>query len=137
MTVICKYCNKEYSSQSSRSNHIKKFHNNESEHLSSLSSNTSSNKIIRKSSSEYKCRFCNNTYSYIQGRWKHEKICEKSENIIKNKSIDEQKIEKIEKEMLEYKKEVEVLKNQLQKALKIHPKTLQKINNQLNNNGTI
>ena len=31
MTVICKYCNKEYSSQSSRSNHIKKYHQNESE----------------------------------------------------------------------------------------------------------
>ena len=36
----------------------------------------------------------------------------------------------MEKEMLE-------LKELLQKSLKIHPKTLQKINNQLNNNGTI
>ena len=26
MSIICKYCNKEYSSQSSRSNHIKKYH---------------------------------------------------------------------------------------------------------------
>jgi len=29
-------------------------------------------------------------------------------------------------EMLEYKKEIELMKTQLQKALKIHPKTLQK-----------
>jgi hypothetical protein len=45
----------------------------------------------------------------------------------------------MEKEIAEYKAEMEKLKDLLQKSLKIHPKTLQKINNQLNNtnNGVI
>ena len=40
----------------------------------------------------------------------------------------------MEKEMLEYKKEIEQLKSLLQKSMKIHPKTLQKINRNLTNN---
>ena len=50
----------------------------------------------------------------------------------------------MKKEILEIKKrdeirqkELEKLKDLLQKSLKIHPKTLQKINNQLNNHGNI
>jgi len=39
-------------------------------------------------------------------------------------------------ENIEIKKEMEKLKDMLQKALKIHPKTLNKINTQLNNNTT-
>ena len=31
MPLICPHCNKEYSSQSSRSNHIKKYHKEEKE----------------------------------------------------------------------------------------------------------
>lgn len=31
MVILCQYCNKEYSSYSSRSNHIKKYHSNTKE----------------------------------------------------------------------------------------------------------
>jgi hypothetical protein len=138
MTVICKYCNKEYSSQSSRSNHIKKYHQTESEqNVSNISTNVSNDVSNVSNVSIFKCLVCNENFKSRTTKWRHEKICEKSDNINKTKSKNEEKIEKIEKEMLEYKKEVEVLKNQLQKALKIHPKTLNKINNQLNNHGTI
>ena len=42
---------------------------------------------------------------------------------------------KIKNERLE--EEIDEVRTMLKKALKIHPKTLQKINNQLNNNGVI
>jgi hypothetical protein len=76
----------------------------------------------------YKCKNCVKIYKHKSSRSKHEKNC---------------------KEIIDYKKENEKLKNEIEKiketqkkilqSLKIHPKTLQKINNQLNNtnNGTI
>jgi len=87
---------------------------------------------------EFKCIICKKQYKYRQGLWKHNKVCKE----ISNDKIDlvMKENSEMKKEMLEYKKELENLKSQLQKSLKIHPKTLQKINNQLNNNtnnGTI
>jgi hypothetical protein len=77
----------------------------------------------------YKCKNCIKIYKHKSSRSKHEKNC---------------------KEIIDYKKENEKLKSEIEKiketqkkilhSLKIHPKTLQKINNQLNNNinnGTI
>ena len=131
-SILCKYCNKAYTSQSSRSNHIKKYHNNENK-------NSPSNgiqicpPICPQSNPSYKCKNCPNVYKYRQGLWKHELKCS-----IKLSNNQKEMLEiKNEKEMLEMKKEIEKLKNMLQKALKIHPKTLNKINNQLNNSGTI
>ena len=131
MSFNCKHCGKEYSSQSSRSNHIKKYHN-----INVLENNPiviqPCPPIVLQNNNDYKCNNCENIYKYRQGLWKHEKKC------IKKINIDtDDKIEKLEKENQETKKELENLKNMLQKALKIHPKTLNKINNQLNNSGTI
>jgi hypothetical protein len=141
MTVICKYCNKEYSSYSSRSNHIKKFHANETPQnitISGINEKNITQNITKKeilksevfSEETYECRKCKKKYKYFQGRWRHEKTCNNN------------KIELILKENEEMKKEMYQLKNLLQKSLKIHPKTLNKINNQLinqncNNNNTI
>jgi len=144
MNIICKYCNKEYSSQSSRSNHIKKYHNDE---INQTKPNDKPKKNFDKSnisldkSDEYKCNYCSKKYKHFQSRWKHEQKCkniniEKDTNNSKIKLL-ENKNAKIEKEIFKYKKEMDTLKNMLQKALKIHPKTLNKINNQLNNSGTI
>jgi hypothetical protein len=110
----CKHCNKYYASQNSLCNHNKKFHlhNNVVE---SITKNT------------YNCRKCNKNFNNYQNRWAHDKICKEDINIKLKQENDE-------------------LKNKLHELLlqqaKIHPKKLQKINNQLIsniniNNGTI
>jgi hypothetical protein len=89
------------------------------------------------------CKNCNKSLSDRISRWKHEKICiqknlEKENNEIKKELLEIKNKEALrDKEMLEYKKEIEKMKDIIQKSLKIHPKTLQKINTQLNNSGTI
>ena len=70
-------------------------------------------------------------YKYKQGKYKHEQLCNNKEEL----NDDSYKIAKLEKENLEIKNTL----NELLKLCKIHPKKLQKINNQLitTNNGTI
>jgi hypothetical protein len=89
---------------------------------------------------KYKCIKCNKPFKFRQGKWAHEKICKQLEvdsvEIELIKEIQKSKLE-TEKKLETQNKEIENLKLMLQKALKIHPKTLNKINNQLNNSGTI
>ena len=146
MSVICPYCNKEYSSQSSRSNHIKKYHN------IPVVKNVVIPVVIEKEDEVPKnniCKKCNKSFADRICRWRHEKKCNDNNQLIKKELLEikekdelreleiKKKEEIREKEMLEYKKELEKLNDLLQKSLKIHPKTLQKINNQLNNHGNI
>ena len=42
MAIICKFCNKEYSSYSSRSNHIKKYHTDNNDNSLIMSDKVSS-----------------------------------------------------------------------------------------------
>jgi hypothetical protein len=131
MSFNCKHCGKEYSSQSSRSNHIRIYHSPESQikvKLNEIPVKKKSNIIIDEETKKHECCKCGLKFNSRQTKWAHEKKCKENNN---------EKIEKLEKENLETKKELENLKNMLQKALKIHPKTLNKINNQLNNSGTI
>jgi len=78
-----------------------------------------------------KCRNCNKEFTFKQNRWRHEKKCKE----VKDNNLHE-KMDLITKENEEMKKEMEKLKDMLQKSLKIHPQTLKKINNQLNINNT-
>ena len=123
----CNHCNKLYSSYKSRWLHIKKFHiPHVSQSLPKLVKSVSQSlpKLVEIDTikNNYKCKNCVKIYKHKSSRSKHEKNC---------------------KEIIDYKKENEKLKNEIEKilqSLKIHPKTLQKINNQLNNNinnGTI
>jgi hypothetical protein len=79
-------------------------------------------KVIQNGLPENRCKYCNKLFKFRQGKWKHEKKCI-------NKKEDP-KLYKLENEVKE-------LKTLLQKAMKIHPKTLQKINNQLNNSSVV
>ena len=142
MSFICKHCNKEYSSQSSRSNHIKIYHTAEIVKKSAsihqhFNSKTSSTK--KEEEAVFKCKKCDKSYNHYQSKWRHEKDCNFKKIVIEEDKMDLVMKENIDikKELLEYKKEMENLRNLLQKSLKIHPKTLNKINNQLNNSGTI
>ena len=113
MGFKCKYCEKEYSSYQSRCNHIRNIHK--------IMSPKIEDNVIHLSHDKYKCIKCNKEYKYHQGLWKHAKNCNKFENT----------------DIQEMKNEIVKLKIMLQKAMKIHPKTLTKINKQLNNYGTI
>jgi transcription elongation factor Elf1 len=61
----CLICNKDYSSNSSLSNHTRITHG------------------IRKHHTEkkYECRFCKKEYVFPQSRWKHEKTCKTKDPI--------------------------------------------------------
>ena len=141
MVLTCKYCNKEYKSQSSRSNHIKKYHKSDisqsdldvKNNKSDISQNDLYIKSELKLNNKYKCNNCNNSYKHFQSRWKHEKKC----------NIEKTKIEESNKN------DINIIKKQLEntllklaetqdllKSIKIHPKSLQKINNNINK-GTI
>jgi hypothetical protein len=96
------------------------------------------NNITDNESIQNVCQKCNKQFNSRQAKWYHEKKC-------KDNSIDELKKEnnEMKKQISEIKKmesKMEEMKNmiaELLKTRKIHPKTLQKINNNLVNNGYI
>ena len=141
MEYICKYCNKNYKSVHSRSNHYRIYHILESKSKVSIESVKSKPKVSLESVNSKpdinkginNCRYCDKIYKHKQSKYKHEQLCINKSNIIEA----DNKIIKLEKENLEIKNTL----SELLKLCKIHPKTLQKINNQLVNgsinNGTI
>ena len=145
----CNICSKLYSSYKSLWNHNKKFHKNDvtgnvtnvtgnvtdvtgnvTENVTgNVTENVTGNTIIKLNI----CKYCNKEFKNRQNKWEHQnKYCKKNKK-------DNNKIAKLEKENIKIKNTL----NQLLKMCKIHPKTLQKINNQLVNsnnsinNGTI
>lgn len=84
------------------------------------------------------CKFCEKVLCDRKSRWKHEQVCKKK-NVEKNNEIA-----KLKSIILELKEEIikqrdENKNKNIINKMKIHPKTLQKINNQMNNinNGII
>lgn len=75
--IKCKLCNKIYSSMSSRSNHIKRVHNNMVSQNGKESKDKSKDlgKDNLNENKFYECRFCDKTYKHKQTRFAHEKIC--------------------------------------------------------------
>jgi len=134
----CNSCNKDYASKSSLCNHNKKFHNN------NLAIKPQFPSQLPQSSSiclNNECKFCNKIFSRKDNLQRHKKKC---------KLIENDKIDKLEKKIIKYdekNKELENTINEMKKQFsliikekgKVHHKTLQKINNQLNNinNGNI
>ena len=124
----CKICDKKYSSYKSLWNHTKKFHdNNKSKSNPKVIHNTSKSNpkvtLDTPNVNNFSCKYCDKTYKYKQGKYKHEQLCINKCNIME----DDNKIIKLEKENIEIKN----LLNEILKSCKIHPKKLQKINNQL------
>ena len=128
MEYKCDYCNKLYSSRQSRWNHVKNYHKIVTTENTQLPPQKST-KNHRNCGTNFQCEFCNRNYSRLDSLNRHLKnTCKlKDNNDVKQNIISEQS------------KQIEELKELLLKAMKIHPKTLNKINNQLNNinNGTI
>jgi hypothetical protein len=134
---LCKVCNKYYSSYKSLWNHNKKFHSNilcnDKHDISKISTNNKPNISIISADDKHKynCEFCNKKYLHFQSRWRHEQKC-------KNKTNDKSEIEILKNTINEMKEQFALI---LKEKGKMHHKTLQKINNQLNynniNNGKI
>ena len=130
--LCCNICNKIYASKSSLCNHNKKFHSPnviKSNILCNTPVINSNTNVIQSNTKEYNCKYCNKIFKMRQYKWKHEQQCKIKENN-KFKEIEEQNKQLIET--------INELKNQVALILKekgkIHHKTLQKINNQLNVN---
>jgi len=128
----CNICIKYYSSKSSLCNHNKKFHNESSDNILKSSDNLvkSSDNILKSSDNRtYNCRKCNKIFNNVKTRWSHEQKC-------KNKATNKDEINQLKNIINELKAQVTMI---LREKGKIHHKTLQKINNQLNNinNGSI
>ncbi len=174
----CKYCNKEYKSYQSRSNHIRIYHTiintpNSDNNTPELSKRLNGTNIFKlefdknppnsakitpntpiKEVSLRKiiCEYCNYEFTRVDSLKKHYSRCKskKSPNNIFNennelKTIIKQQNEKIDKQSEELTQIKSILNELINKNCKVHPKTLQKINKQLNgdhntineNNGTI
>jgi hypothetical protein len=121
MDFTCNICNKSYKSYQSRWNHVNKYHTND---VTNSVTNVTKH-VTNCNINLYNCKICNEKFNNRQSKWRHEKICKNNLN-----STKDDKIEKLEKE-------IQIIKEELLKAMKIHPRTLQKINKQLNNSGTI
>jgi hypothetical protein len=124
MSYNCEICLKEYSSYKSLWKHNKTFHSKNVDINKSKSLIHKSKDKSNKFNSEkiYECNKCNKVYKHYQSRWKHEQKCNE-------KSNKDSKYEKLEEK-------VDELRELLLQALS-KPKNFQKINNQLNNSGTI
>jgi hypothetical protein len=123
MEYNCSICKKNYKSYKSLWKHNSTFHKN------NLHTNTTIHTTETHIKVENKCINCDAHFSRKDSLKRHMDAnkCNKKDN----------KIDLIIKENLEMKKEMEHLKSMLQSALKIHPKTLNKINNQLNVSGNM
>jgi hypothetical protein len=126
----CNICKKFYKTYKSLWNHNKNYHKNDNSRnlLKSpqISSKIPQNPQKDEDISTLNCRHCNKNLSRIDNLKRHEEKC-------KEKDKGKNKIRELESKISEmFDNQKEMLK-----LIKIHPKTLNKINKQLNNNGTI
>ena len=134
---LCKICNKFYKSKRSLYNHNKRFHtvltpfDTMSAHFDTKILASSDEKL---KNNRFHCEYCNKSYTRKSSVKRHQKTCENKNNLlIENKQLKKElKNNKIKFELHE--KEIKELKEILNKQLKIHHKTFEKMKNSLNNN---
>ena len=133
----CNHCNKLYASYKSRWLHIKKYHQDDVVQCSSNVVLPCRNNVVQKDYPKKVydntiCKYCEKKFCDRKYRWKHEKICiENPKNSLEPDTLELKNIISKQSE------QIDELKELLLKSMKIHPKTLNKINKQLNNNGVI
>jgi predicted nuclease with TOPRIM domain len=108
----CIKCNKNYANRQGLWMHNKRNHNEEI-------------KESKSKSNKFDCKFCKKKLSNSSSKSRHEKKCEGTEN------------SQLKNEIKILKEQYELMKKQLEDFInnncKVHPKTLTKINKQLNN----
>ena len=136
MVFFCKICNKNYKSKKSLYVHNRRYHTNS--HQKVIIQSSKSHHLVTKKSSlnnkvgGHKCIYCNKIFSFKQNKYRHMKTCK----IRKEKDNNNNYRNKLKLKDAEIKRLKERLRDKMNKNCKIHYKTLQKINNQLNNNIT-
>ena len=127
MVFYCNICNKNYKSKKSLYVHNYKYHSNKPQNNTFSPQNTTilTQNTTKKNKAGNTCRYCKKNFSRIDSMNRHMKTCK-----FKLKKDKEQKYKD------EIKRLKERLRDKMNKNCKIHYKTLQKINNQLNNNIT-
>jgi len=144
MDFKCNTCNKNYSSYQSLWIHNKKFHNNISSNLHSITHNNTNNIVelpqnnIEKN--KFTCKFCNKILSRTDAVKRHENIC-KQKKILEEKKNKELEIEKlklaqIEKETIKIQEEKELIKLKLKikNDKKLNSISFSTLNKMLKNN---
>ena len=132
---ICELCNTEYCSRQSLWNHNNKFHQNKDvKCIKKCNKNVTKNVHIVTDCNTNKltCIKCNLKFNNRQTKWRHEKNC----TITKNNNTENEILQNQMKQMETKMEEMKNMIGKLLKSRKIHPKTLNKINNNINN-GTI
>ena len=144
---ICNICNKEYTTRQNLWKHNKNNHTIESNPGAPIITNNTPEPeiitpIITNNTPTNECKYCKNIFSRVSSLKRHYDRCKiknDEDNKIK-KELEELKIEnkRVKEETEIFKKEMAIMKKQMleimNKQNKIHPKTLTKINKQLNNN---
>lgn len=130
--VLCQYCNKEYKTYQSRSNHIKKFHNNNKQSIPSnsiksevvLAKNTPNGvniTDIKPNSKHHICDYCNNEFTRSDSLKKHYNRCKSKNNTI---NILKDQLTQMQEETIQLKSLLVELMN---KKAKVHHKTLHSV----------
>ena len=145
---LCIICKKEYTNRQNLWRHTKTHHNT---YESNVSQNglqndqkqtfVSQNEVIvsqiltTNDINGYSCEFCNKIYTHRQSKYKHQLKCKNKKNKDDQNKINSLLIEQLEEQKKQNEELKKTIMELLNKNCKVHPKTLQKINKQLNLNG--
>jgi hypothetical protein len=136
---VCNICNKDYSSRQNLWKHMRKFHIISETKIAHNDTKTAQNlDYIAPKSTEIapeiknNCKYCKKVFTRLSSLKRHYKNCkEMNDNTLKVEN------EKLKEKVEIFEKEIDTMKGQMlelmNKICKIHPKTLTKINKQLNN----
>ena len=130
----CNICIKNYKSQQSLCNHNRRFHSNKPQNNSKLPQYTSilPQNTSKKINKMVSCKYCNKNFNRLDNMNRHMKTCK----IKKEKDNNNNYKTKLKLKDDEIKRLKQRLRDKMNRNCKMHYKTLQKINNQLNNNIT-
>lgn len=138
---ICNICNIIYASRQSLWNHTTKLHQKYTTKTPQKLTNVSqkSTNVPQIPTNKLTCEYCNHIFSRNDSLKRHFITCKEKDIKLDDIKMKEEIREKLREEMREeMKEEIAAMKKELlsimNKQCKIHPKTLQKINNTLNNN---
>jgi hypothetical protein len=117
-------------------NNMNKDKNNSEKSSKSNSFKSSKSNSKSSVSKKFKCKYCDKSYKYKQGRWKHEQSCKNKENvdnkIIQNVYLRLEKIEKEYKNMVEENKKLKKQLENVSSKPSINRGTINNANNQCN-----
>ena len=142
---LCIICKKEYTNRQNLWRHTKTHHNTCKSNVSQnglqndqKQTFVSQNEVIvsqhltTNNINGYSCEFCNKIYSHRQSKYKHQLKCKNKNNKDDQNKINSLLFEQLEEQKKQNQELKKTIMELINKNCKVHPKTLQKINKQLN-----